>query len=566
MRTVNVAALATLVSLGVSACGGGTTEPQGPAPLMSGVTPNVGTVGTELTVHGSNFRSGIVVLLDSLQATQTSVSGDTVIYASVPSGVQADTSYTVIVRNADGTQATLAGAFEAVAPVLQFVNSATKPSGIIGSTVIVEGDAFGDAQGAGQVFFSNGSGGTVAATIAAPGDWTNTFIVTTVPSGAGTGPISVVTGTGTSNTLTFTITQNATFSPSTINWTLTTDLPVAVSGHHALYVPIDDAGEQTVQYVFVTGGAADDSVPRADVNVATIQNDGSLGSWTPLTGLPAGRAFHRSVAATPFNSKVKGSGYLYVLGGIADKGGDPVTTIYRAALNNDGTIGTWSTIGDLPAALHSFGAVVFRSTIFVVGGATTGNAPVKTVYSASIDTLGNLSSWATLTSLPSARAYHALNTFGGYLYAVGGETATVDPNNGNYQTNSSKLDSVAYAKIDLRTDTLRSWALNGSAMQKARSKHTSLVAGGSLFVSAGLYAAAGTGSSENIYASLNADGSVGSFNGATGSNTLVSVGGADLFNQAAVVYQDAAGVAHVMILGGDNVNSPGTKQAKVLYY
>ena len=100
----------------------------------------------------------------------------------MPAGVTADISYSVAVRNADGTQVTMPQAFIAVAPVLQFVNSATKPSGNTNSTVILEGQAFGDAQGTGQVLFSNGSGGTIAATIADPGDWTNTFIVTTVPS------------------------------------------------------------------------------------------------------------------------------------------------------------------------------------------------------------------------------------------------------------------------------------------------------------------------------------------------------------------------------------------------
>jgi hypothetical protein len=29
---------------------------------------------------------------------------------------------------------------------------------------------------------------------------------------------------------------------------------------------------------------------------------------------------------------------------------------------------------------------------------------------------------------------------------------------------------------------------------------------------------------------------------------------------------DASGVAHVMILGGDDVNDPGTKSAKVMFY
>ena len=565
MRSARVLVFAMLGSLGLAACGSG-TGPQGATPTVASVTPVTGTVGTELTVRGTNFRSGVDVKLDSLTATGVSLNGDTVIYASVPAGVMADSSYTVLVRNSDGTQVTLAGTFRAVAPVLQFVNSATKPSGNTNSTVIIEGDAFGDAQGPGQVLFSNGSGGTVAATIASDSDLTNTFIVTTVPSSAATGPIFVTTGTGTSDSLTFTITQNATFSPSAIAWDSTTGLPIAVSGHDALFVPIDNASSQTVQYVFVTGGAADDSVPRSDVNVGTIQSDGSLGAWTALTDLPAGRAFHRSAAATPFNSKVKGAGYLYVLGGIETKGGDPVTTIYRATLADDGTIGAWTAVGDLPQALHSFGAVLFRSAIYIAGGATAGNAPVATVYRATIDTLGNLSPWDSLTSLPAARAYHGFDIFGGYLYVAGGETGTVDPNDGTYTSNGTKLAEVLYSKINLRTGAIGAWTVNGSAMQKARSKHASLVAGGSLFESSGLYAAAGTGSSEDVYAVINSDGSVGSFNGATGSNTLLSVGGANLFNQAAVVYQDATGVAHVMILGGDNVNTPGAKQAKVLFY
>jgi len=550
---------------GLVGCGDG-VSPEGPDPTVTGVTPTVGTVGTELTIRGANFRTQATVLVGSLTATGVEVS-DTVVYASVPTGVMAESTYAVTVRNRDETEVTFPGAFKAVAPVLQFVNSATKPSGNIGSTVIIDGSAFGDAQGEGQVLFSNGTGGTIAATIVAAGDWTNTFIVTTVPSGTATGPIVVRTGTGTSSALTFTVTQNATFSPSAINWQATTDMPVALSGHDALFVPIDNAGGQTVQYVHLSGGASNDSVPVTAVRAAIIQGNGTLGTWTTtLTALPAGRAFHRSVAATPFNSKVKGSGYLYVLGGIETKGGAPVTTVSRVQLNNDGTIGAWSTMTALPAGLHALGAVIFRSAIYVAGGATTGNVPVATVYRTRIDTLGVLSAWETMSALPSARAYHGFATFGGYLYAVGGESGTVTPDDGNFTSNSTKLDQIVYSKIDLRTGGLGAWTINGSGLQKTRSKHSSLVAGGSIFVSAGLYAAAGTGSSENSYATINSDGTVGTSGGATGSNTLQSVGGANLFNHAAIVYQDAAGVAHVMILGGDDTNAPGSKRNKVMFY
>jgi hypothetical protein len=68
------------------------------------------------------------------------------------------------VKNPGGGEVVLSNAFMAIEPVLSFVNSATKPSGNTGSTVILEGKAFGDLQGQGEVLFSDGAGGTIAAT------------------------------------------------------------------------------------------------------------------------------------------------------------------------------------------------------------------------------------------------------------------------------------------------------------------------------------------------------------------------------------------------------------------
>lgn len=77
---------------------------------------------------------------------------------------------------------------------------------------------------------------------------------------------------------------------------------------------------------------------------------------------------------------------------------------------------------------------------------------------------------------------------------------------------------------------------------------------------------AGQGSSENSYAQIFSDGTVDAFGGATGSNTLLSTGGNNLFNQAEISYTDADGMTHVMIIGGDDVKSPGAKQDDVLFY
>lgn len=564
-RSPAILAVAATMLVG---CGDDGVSPvDGPPPAILSVEPATGTVGTDLRITGTDFRGGASGSVGGFPSPQVDVAGPNEAFVRVPAGVEVGTTYDVTFTNSDGTETTFPAAFTPVVPTLSFVNGATKPSGNAGSTVILEGSAFGDVEGPGRILFSDGVGGTVAATIAGVEDWTDGFILTTVPSGAASGPVLVETGTGQSESLPFTVTQNATFSPSTIEWTETEALPMAVSGHSATYVPIDDAGGATVERAYVVGGTGADSIPTTGVVYSEIQPDGSLVTWQNGTALTTPVAHHTTVAATPFNSKVQGSGYLYVMGGIEEKGGQPVSTIRRIALNEDGTTAAEEAAGSLPTALHSFGAVIFRSTIYLAGGATTDDAPVAGAYRAAIDTLGNIGAWEALPDLPEARAYHQFVGFGGFLYAVGGDGAPVEVDDGNFSQNSTKLSTVARARINLRSGLLTDgWAVSGSTLQKNRSKHVALAAGGSLFVSSGLYAAAGTGSSENSYATLNSDGTVGSFGGATGSNTLQSVGGMNLFGTRGIAYVDADGEAHVMILGGDDVNNPGTKSAKVIFY
>lgn len=555
------------LSLAVAtACGGDSTGPQSPAPTVAVIAPARGTVGTELTITGTDFRAGATVSVGSLAATDVQVSNATTIYAKVPAGVVADQVYGVTVKNSDGTSAGRDASFTAVAPTLLYVNGATRPSGNPGSTVIIEGAGFGDVQGTGQVLFSNGTGGTVAAGIANASDWTDGFIVTTVPAGAASGDVKVQTATGTSAPLVFTITSNAQFSPSTITWTGTTALPIGLSGHDAAFATLAGTSSST-NVVYVTGGADSTYAPLADVRFATIQSTGQLGSWASTTAMPAPLAFHASVVATPFNSRVKGTGFIYVLGGATTAAGAPSAAVYRGTLNADGTVGTWTTLGSLPAPVHSLGAVLFRGDIYVVGGSTTANAPVNTVFRARIDSLGAIGDWIAQANLPSARSYHGLVQVGGYLYTVGGETTALTPNDSSV-VSGTKLSEVAYAKIDLRTGNLATtgWVVNAASLSKATSKHTVVAAGGSLLSTAGLYNGAATGSSEQSYAQLNSDGTVGSFAGATGAHTIASAGGRNLFNHAALAYTDGNGVAHVLVLGGDDVNAPGRKRAEVWFY
>jgi hypothetical protein len=537
-------------------------------PAIVSIEPSEGTIGTELTITGSNFKVGAVILIGDKISSVVEVAGGSKIYAIVPSGITANTLLSVKVTNPTGGNASLTNAFKAVSPVLSFVNSATKPSGNIGSTIIFEGKAFGDLQGSGQILFSDGTAtGTIAGTILTEDDWTETFIVTTVPNGAQDGPVVVMTEVGASNALPFKVTGSATFSPSTITWTLSTALPVAVSGHNSISIPVDDATGLTNQYAYVSGGRIAGGTASNQLIYGKLNNNGSVTSWGNTLSLPTALSFHTAVAAVPFNSKVSGSGFIYVIGGI-NADGTVISTVSAAAINNDGPIKpTWRNESALPQPLHSAGAVIFRGSVYVAGGSTTGNVPVKTVYRSRINELGQLGAWESLPELPSAMTHHGFVQFGGYLYSLGGETATVNPDDGTLGT--ATTGDVLYSKINLRTGEIGSWTVNPTALGKARSKHTTLVLGGNIFVTSGLYSGLSSGvqgSSENVYSVINSDGTLGSFNGATGSNTIFKEGGNNLFNQSGISYIDADGVAHVMIIGGARVGFPDTKIDKILYY
>lgn len=453
-------------------------------------------------------------------------------------------------------------------PTVSSVNGATAPAGPIGSTVVIAGSGFGASQGSGQVLFSDGSGGTVPASIASSADWSGTLIVTAVPVGAGTGPLVVETSGGSSTPVTFTVTTKVAFSPSVVTWTSTASLPTPVSGPALASATLPGAVATPV--VYAVGGSDSSSAPRSDVLVSTVSGTGALDGWSTTTPLPDPVSFAAAVVATPTNSVVQAPGMLYVLGGDSTAAGAPVARVYGASLAEDGSITGWTSENPLPAAVHSAGAVVFDGSIYVFGGSGAGNAPVSTVARAKIQSDGSLGSWRSLEGLPFPRSYFGWGINGTFLYVFGGDSAAVTPNDSSLS--ASALDQVVYAQIDVRTGDLTAsgWKVSPNSLGKARSKHSAVVAGGTVLVSGGLYAGAATGSSEERYATLNPDGSTGSFNGAgssSGFSSIQAAGGGNLFNQAAVGYADASGAFHVLVAGGDDVNDPtATKHAGVYYY
>lgn len=453
-------------------------------------------------------------------------------------------------------------------PTLTVVNGVPHPTGLVGMTIAIQGTNFGAAS-EGKVMFTPAGGAPIQATIAnAASDWGDTFIVTTVPAGiTGDASITVVTKVGTTNPVPFSLVSSAAFSPSTIAWKRATDLPVALQGLGAAYVPVT-AGATHTSYVFVVGGADAANVATTSVYRSQVQTTGILGAWSAsaIPALPAARAYLTTAAATAYTAPLDTSttaGFVYALGGV-DATGAATTTTYLAKVSPDGTLGAWATTTALPVAMHSAAAAVLRGYLYLVGGSDASNAPLATAYRAAIKSDGTLGAWETMAPLPAATSYLSLVQFGPYLYAVGGDLGTVTP---VLNTSSgTETGNVFQGTINLRDGTLSSAGWTAlTALTKSRSKASALAAGGAILVSSGVYSGA-AGSSENSYATLTSSGALGSWQGATGTNTIATLLGYSLYNEAALGFADAAGVGHVVLIGGADRTVAGKASAAVVYY
>ncbi len=553
----------------VAACGDSAVDVNVSQPEITAVSPSEGTAGTDIRVDGTGFQAGATVRIGSADAPLVELDGGT-LFAAAPSGMVAGSTYDVVVRNPDGGTATRAAAFTAVAPRAVRVNGVTKPTGLQGMTIIIEGSAFGDdpALSAGRVLFENRDGSTLEAVVVDPADdWTDAFIVTSVPQGVSdTSWISVETSTGASEAIEFRLIQSGTFSPSIINWTATTPLPQPLQGLGAVFVPVE-GGPTPGNHVFALAGADTSHTATAAVYRAAVHQSGGLGDqWAESAPLPAPRTYHAAAAATPFTAALDTTttaAYLYVIGG-QDADGTTVSTIYAGHVDLAGEVTGWAAARPLPRPLHGTRALVFRGFLYVVGGAGAGGDPVAKVYRAAVAEDGSLGDWTDLGDLPGPSAFHDLAHFGPFLYVMGGDSTATEPVRATQS--GGEIRDTYVGRINLRNGDLTAvgWSAT-SPPPKQRSKHNMIFAGGYLFVTSGIYPGQ-AGSSENVYGHVLSDGNVESWNGATGVNTIKNRLGYDLYNQAAVSFVDAEGQGRVLVLGGAKRGSQGEASAAVVFY
>ncbi len=170
-----------------------------PAPSITGFSPPSGPVGTTVTITGSGFTGANDVQFNgaSVGTGNFAVNSDTQITATVPAGA---TTGPISVITPGGT-ATSSDSFTVTGSPAPAITGFSPTSGPVGTTVTITGSGF---TGANDVQFNGTSVGT--GNFAVNSD---TQITATVPAGATTGPISVITpgGTATSSD-SFTVTAS----------------------------------------------------------------------------------------------------------------------------------------------------------------------------------------------------------------------------------------------------------------------------------------------------------------------------------------------------------------------
>lgn len=201
----------------------------------------------------------------------------------------------------------------------------------------------------------------------------------------------------------------------------------------SLITPVNFSSPVTANdYIYVVGGQSTGGVRLATVQYAKLNADGTIGTWGTTTSLPDIRVEHFTTVA---------NGYIYVIGGINDSF-VPQTTAYYAKLNADGTVGTWNTTTALPVALESAGTATANGYIYALAGKTSNGTCAATcsngVYYAKLNANGTIGAWqvGNNTNFPSMVHTRSV-VMNGYMYAIGG-----------YSTSEANVNTVFYTKLN----------------------------------------------------------------------------------------------------------------------
>lgn len=257
------------------------------------------------------------------------------------------------------------------------------------------------------------------------------------------------------------------------NWANGTTLPGDLA-HHSVIV--------TKNKMHVIGGSNGSGVYNTSVWTADINSNGIVGEWSVSQTLPT--TFANSSVLVVKNK-------VYMLGGVI--GGSISSAIYCANINADGSLGVWSSVGNLPSISTAATAVATRNRVYLLSGYDSSTTTTTATYTATINDDGTLGTWYAGYSLPASVGYGQSVVAGGYVHVIAGFSAPAGTAAG------------VYSAPILSDGTLGPW-VTGMPIGPNISYHMSFATKSRVFVLGGV-----TGSSSSAVYScpISADGSLG---------------------------------------------------------
>ncbi len=271
-------------------------------------------------------------------------------------------------------------------------------------------------------------------------------------------------------------------------------------------------------YMYILGGQSSYGTGLSDVQYAAINVDGTLGTWQTTTSLTGTRA-HMGIFT--YNDNV------YVLGGYYGPGGTIYTSVLRAAINSDGTLGSWATDTSLPGerVINMNSVVFYKGYVYLAGGwdggYTTYATRTNVVYYAPVNADGSIGTWGTTTSFTNARIVGALHAYNDRLYIMGGDTPTS-------ASSTTFYGDVQYVSIN-PTGSTTAYTANSNSLPVNLRGASVVVHNSYLFVISG--GTTTSASTSAVYRALiSSDGTVGSFSATTSLVGIRAYGAAVSYN------------------------------------
>jgi hypothetical protein len=276
-------------------------------------------------------------------------------------------------------------------------------------------------------------------------------------------------------------------------------------------------------YIYAVGGYEATSGVLADIEFIKVNvSDGSIGSATNGWHTSAVQINQRWGLSVPVSNS-----FAYVIGGCT-AGASPGSCTVRSDViqtfqlyNNDsgapsGYAASANTYATNPNRIGA-SSVVLNGYIYNAGGCTSTNdctTAINSVSRAAIDVNGNIGAWSDTAVLPDVRAWGKLETAGGSLYYIGGQSSTP----------TDLRAEVYYATPS--AGSISSWGTVSGAndLPAARSEFASTVWNNRIYVIGGLGSGTGcsAGDCNTVYVSpqLNSGGNITSAWDSAGSTSF----------------------------------------------